>query len=153
MADTRIQNEVEDWIRRTWMPEHYGQKFRKERLLLSSGGHFDFDAVSEDDRFIASISTSSGKTSGGKYPVGKMNKLRADILFLIMATAERRVIVLTEPDMHAICMKEMEGGRVPKNVEFALVELPPDLASRLQGAREKSSQEVRPATAKGGTAF
>lgn len=148
MADTRTQSEVEDWVRRHWMPERFGQQFRRERVRLSSGGVFDFDAVSTDDRIVASISTSSGKTSGGKYPVGKVHKLRADMLFLIMATAERRIIVLTEPDMHAICLKEAESGRVPAGVEFLVAELPPDLAARLRDARELSSREVRPSPPK-----
>jgi len=144
VADTRTQNEVEDWVRRNWMPERFGQQFRRERVRLSSGGVFDFDAVSADDHIVASISTSSGTTSGGKYPVGKVHKLRADMLFLTMATAQRRIIVLTEPDMHAICLKEAEGGRVPLGVEFVLVDLPPELATRLKDARERSSREVRP---------
>ena len=47
MADTRVQLEVEDWVRRNWMPEQYGIRFSRERLRLRSGGVFDFDAVSE----------------------------------------------------------------------------------------------------------
>ncbi len=50
MADTRIQIQVEDWIRRNWMPKKFGQKFHRERLQLSSGGVFDFDAVSADNK-------------------------------------------------------------------------------------------------------
>jgi hypothetical protein len=48
MADTRIQLEVEDWVRRDWMPTQDGAKFSRERLRLRSGGVFDFDAVNED---------------------------------------------------------------------------------------------------------
>ncbi|MCC6180034.1 MAG: hypothetical protein IT305_32370 [Chloroflexi bacterium] len=144
MADTRTQNEVEDWVRRNWMPEQFGQQFHRDRLQLSSGGVFDFDAVSADGRIVALISTASGRTSGGKYPVGKVHKLRSDMLFLTMITAEQRLIVLTEPDMHALCIKEMEGRRVPDGVVFVLATLPPDLASKLRDARELASREVRP---------
>ncbi|MBV9182901.1 MAG: hypothetical protein JO356_16450 [Acidobacteria bacterium] len=48
MADTRIQPEVEDWVRLEWMPAQYGTRFSRERLRLRSGGVFDFDAVSKD---------------------------------------------------------------------------------------------------------
>lgn len=126
------------------MPKELGQQFRRERVRLSSGGVFDFDAVSADDHVVASISTSGAKTSGGKLAVGKLMKLRADMLFLIMARAQRRLIVLTESDMHELCMKEKAGGRIPPEIEFHLAQLPTELADRLRQAREKASREGRP---------
>ena len=144
MADTRIQLEVEDWVRTVWMRERFGQKFRRERLPLRSGGKFDFDAVSADEKVIATISTSSSLTSGGKHGVGKMMKLRSDMLFLIMAAAERRLVVLTEADMYKRCLAEVEGGRVPPEVEFVLAAIPAELRTRLEQAKAKSSAEVSP---------
>jgi hypothetical protein len=44
MADTRVQLEVEDWVRREWMTTHFGERFSRERVPLSSGGVFDADA-------------------------------------------------------------------------------------------------------------
>jgi hypothetical protein len=63
-----MQLEVEDWVRRNWMPTQYGAKFSRARLRLRSGGVFDFDAVSEDHSIMASISTSgaSGNQGSGK---------------------------------------------------------------------------------------
>jgi len=55
LADSRIQLEVEDWVRRNWMPTQYGTKFSRERLRLRSGGLFDFDAVSEDHFIVATF--------------------------------------------------------------------------------------------------
>jgi hypothetical protein len=147
MADTRVQTAVEDWVRREWMPKKFGHKFYRERLQLSSGGVFDFDAVSDDHNIVASISTSSGKTASGKLGVGKLHKLRADILFLTLAEAERRVMVLTEADMFELCLKELQGGRVPKSIEFISVpveDLPVGLATQLSKAREAASKEVSP---------
>jgi hypothetical protein len=43
MADTRVQLEVEDWVRKEWMPQHFGMNFYRERLKVRSGG------VSADD--------------------------------------------------------------------------------------------------------
>ena len=144
MADTRTQLEVEDWVRAHWMPQAFGMKFRRERLSLRSGGKFDFDAVSDDDQIIATISTSSALTSGGKHGVGKLMKLRSDMLFLVMAQAQRRLVVLTERDMYDRCLAEREGGRVPPEVEFALAEIPNELRVKLLKAKAESSREVSP---------
>lgn len=141
MADTRPQLEVEDWVRRNWMASEFGMKFSRERLPLRSGGVFDFDAVSEDRSVVATISTSGSKTSGGKHGVGKMLKLRSDMLFLTMVVAKRRLIVLTEKDMFDQCEKEAAGGRVPPEIEFACAEIPTDLRARLVEARNKASIE------------
>jgi hypothetical protein len=65
MADTRVQLEVRDWVRRNWMPLKYGMKFSRERVRIRSGGVFDFDAVNDDNSIVATISTSGAKTSGG----------------------------------------------------------------------------------------
>jgi hypothetical protein len=141
MADTRVQLEVEDWVRRNWMETHYGTKFSRERLRLRSGGVFDFDAVSEDLSIIATISTSGAKTSTGKYAVGKILKLRSDMLFLTQVDAKRRIIVLTERDMCDQCNKEFAAGRVPKEIEFVCADIPSDLRARLVKGREKASGE------------
>ena len=141
MADTRIQLEVEDWVRRNWMPAQFGAKFSRERLRVRSGGVFDFDAVSEDHSIVATISTSGSKTSSGKNAVGKILKLRSDMLFLTMVEAERRVVVLTERDMLDQCQKESEGGRVPKEIEFVCSTIPEELRTRLIAARLKASGE------------
>jgi hypothetical protein len=84
MADTRVQLEVEDWVRQQWMPQHFGMDFYRERMKIRSGGVFDFDAVSADKSIVATISTSGAKTSGGKNAVGKIMKIRSDMLFLTM---------------------------------------------------------------------
>jgi hypothetical protein len=144
MADTRVQLEVEDWIRQEWLPKKYGQPFRRERLRLAPGGVFDFDAVSADNTMVANISTSSGITSGGKYPTAKVQKLRADILFLTMVKAEKKLIILTEKDMFTLCEKEKENGRIPQGIEFVHVKLPDNLAIFLRDAKKKASKEVYP---------
>jgi hypothetical protein len=141
MADTRIQLEVEDWVRRNWMETQYGTRFSRERLWLRSGGVFDFDAVSEDRYIVATISTSGAKTSTGKYAVGKILKLRSDMLFLTQVDTKRRIIVLTERDMCDQCNKEFAAGRVPKEIEFVCADIPDDLRTRLVEGREKASGE------------
>ena len=110
-------------------------------MPIRSGGVFDFDAVSADSAIVATISTSGSKTSGGKYAVGKILKLRSDMLFLTMVDAKRRVIVLTERDMLEQCEREAAGGRVPKEIEFVCATIPDDLRARLVKARSLASGE------------
>lgn len=141
MADTRIQLEVEDWVRRNWMCTQFGMKFSRERLPLRSGGVFDFDAVSDDRSIVATISTSGSRTSGGKQAVGKILKLRSDMLFLSMVDAKRRIIVLTERDMCDQCEKEAAGGRVPPEIEFVCAPIPEELRGRLVAGRLNASAE------------
>ena len=144
MADTRVQLEVEDWVRKNWMASQFGQPFYRERLDLSSGGVFDFDAVSEDGRMVASISTSGATTASGKRAVGKLLKIRSDVLFLTLVSAERRLVVLTERDMYQLCMSESGAGRLPTSIEFAHAKIPDELAERLNKSRRKASREVSP---------
>ena len=144
MADTRVQVEVEDWVRRHWMPEHFGESFYRERVRLSSGGVFDFDAVNKDVSAVANISTSSAKTSGGKHAVGKVLKVRSDIYFLLLAEAKRRICVLTEEDMYDFWIRERQAGRVPNSVEFSLVRLPAELRATLMESQRKAAKEVSP---------
>jgi len=143
MADTRVQLEVEDWVRENWMPNQFGQTFFRNRLNLSSGGVFDFDAVSTDKSVAACIASSAGKTSRGKLGVGKLHKVRSDMLFLHLAAGlTRKLMILTEQDMHEVCLKEKAGGRVPNDIEFHLATIPADLHARLVKAREAASREV-----------
>lgn len=144
MADTRIQLEVEDWVRAEWMSIEYGQTFYRERVKLTSGGVFDFDAVSVDRHIVATISTSGARTASGKYAVGKMLKIRSDMYFLLLTEAERLIVVLTEKDMYEQCLKEKAGGRVPEIIEFGLAEIPSEMRLRLDNARKKASKEVQP---------
>jgi hypothetical protein len=123
------------------MEAEFGMKFSRERLPLRSGGVFDFDAVSKDRSMVATISTSGSKTAGGKNAVGKILKLRSDMLFLTMVEAKRRIIVLTERDMCDQCEKEAAGGRVPPEIEFVCAIIPDSLRSRLVDARLKASGE------------
>jgi hypothetical protein len=121
------------------MPEQFGMRFSRGRLSSRSGGVFDFDAVGDDETIVATISRSGAKTSGGRNAVGKILKLRSDMLFLTMVESKRRIVVLTERDM---CEKEAAGGRVPPELEFVCVMLPEELNRRLIAARMKASGEL-----------
>ena len=147
MADTRAHRLAEQWIAGEWLPRQFGQTFAETQLSLSPGGVFNFDAVSEDHRIAANISTSAEKTNTGKHGTAKVQKIRSDIFFLLLATAQRKLIVLSEQDMHAWWLKEAARGRVPAEIEFLHVVLPDDLIFSLQASRRRASREVTPQTA------
>lgn len=143
MANTSYQHVVERWVRDTWMPAAFRASFAPRKLPLRSGGHFDFDAVSPDGRIVANISTSSHRLASGKHGVGKVMKLRSDMLFLLLAECERRLVVLTEADMYAWWQGEIGRGRVPREIELVHAPIPEEMAIELRRARARASDEVR----------
>lgn len=144
MADTTCQRECAAWIRENWLPARFGQTFTEQSVHLTTGGQYKFDAVSADGRVVASISTSRAATSSGKHGVGKMMKLRSDMLFHVLADTEHKLMVFTEACMLDACVREQENGRTPADIEFIRAELPPELSEKLAHARDASSREVRP---------
>ena len=52
MADTRTQVRVEDWVRREWMPERYGQRFSRERVALTSGEYLFEELIALSSQVI-----------------------------------------------------------------------------------------------------
>ena len=135
MADTRAQNSVADWIRSEWMLTRYRECFSPKKVPLTSGGVFNFNAVSSNGRIVANISTSGPKTATGKHAAGKIMKVRSDIYFLLLTNAERTLILLTDQDMHTWWLNEAENGRVPGSIEFIHVPIPADFDHMLQDSR------------------
>lgn len=147
MADSTTRREVEDWLRSDWFPERYGQGFERRRVRLSTGGEYQFSAVSEDEQIIAVVSTSAATTSSGNLGVGKLQKIRADMLFLMLLDRDaHRVIVLTEQSMYDQMMKEKDAGRVPQCIEFLLAGIPAELRRKLTAAQRSASAEIRQAS-------
>ncbi len=134
--------EAEVWIRDRWLPRRYGQLFTKKKLMLRPGGEFEFDGVSDDGRIAVAISTNGGITTGGKKASSKMHKLRSDALFLLMANAQERVIVIADKRMFDICSQEKKRGRLPTEIEIERAELPPEMQTRLLAAQRTASDEM-----------
>jgi hypothetical protein len=142
MADTTCQIECEDWVRRSWMQEQFGEPFFRERVKLTSGGVFDFDAVNQDRTVVTTISTSSARTSGGNWATGAVMKLRSDMLFLLLAAPRRALLILTERNMYDLCIKEKSIGRAPQQIEFFHAPLPNELAAKLVTSKRRSADEA-----------
>ena len=144
MADTSAQRRAAQWVIEEWLPKKFDAEFRIEPVALSSGGQYKFDAVSKDGTIVVAISTSAATTSSGKTAIGKMNKIRSDMFFLLLTKARRRVLILTEEDMYNRCLAEKDRGRVPEQIEFLHVNLPVHIKKSVLESRERASEEVRP---------
>jgi hypothetical protein len=147
MADTRVQLEAEVWVVTNELPRVFSLGFSKTKLRLSWGGEFEYDAVSSDGSIVASVSTSSCHTAGGRPAVGKYHKIRSDVLYLLNAVGpKRRVLVFTDPEMIRHFETERTNGRFPPadQVELRLAELPETLKEALGRARKVASDEVSP---------
>jgi hypothetical protein len=144
MADTRFQHEVEEWVRQNFLSPHFRQPFEKKRLALRSGGTFEFDGVSTDRQIAVCISTGAGVTAGGKYPTAKVQKLRSDMYFLLLADCQRRVLCVTAADMFEVIQKELRNGRVASEIEVLHAILPADVEEKLKVARRLASMESKP---------
>ena len=146
MADTTIlKYKVESWIRDTWLPEQpefSGIKFTSCHLPLATGGEFEFDAVDKAWRIAICISTSSAKTAGGKANTGATHKIRADMLFLLLANVEQRIVVFTDRMLFLRFEDDrINRKRVPENIRFMHAPLPPALQEIVERVRRSSSKE------------
>ncbi len=146
MADTKAQNEAEFWIRRTALQERFDQQFTKRSLVLKAGGEFSFDAVSEDGKIVAAISTSLGTRSSGGDATAKLMKIRSDVLwfYLLQREPERKLLVFTEQSMIDLIERERKKGRFPSEFEVLKFDLPKEIADRVAESRRLAIEEMSP---------
>lgn len=110
-------------------------------LTLTTGGSHEFDAVVEDESIVASIKSLSGKTAGGNRPAAKYSSCLAELYFLSLVQAPKRLLVLTTPDFHAMFMRYIEGRLVP-GVGIELLRLPDELQAEVDRVSALASGEV-----------
>ena len=141
MANTSyLTKQVEDAVRLS-LAEQHGMTFTKQRLELASGGEHEFDAVSADRTVIASIKSSSGLTSGGNHPTGKVMACIAEMYFLTLVDAPTRVLILTSEDMYEILLKTLRG-RIAAGLTIAHIPLPAAIQSLASEVHGRASEEM-----------
>lgn len=134
MADPNAQNQVHAWLAETWLSQKLNLPLSRQRVKLTSGGGYSFPAVSTDEGTVAIFNTSLGT---GKNAVSKLNKVRSDFYFLLLANANRRLAVFTDRAMFALVHKEQKEGRVPEEIELLLAsQLPPEIDTILKASRQ-----------------
>ncbi|MBX3628094.1 MAG: hypothetical protein KF892_24000 [Rhizobacter sp.] len=147
MADTSVNHEAERWIVEHGLPVHFeGQRFQPKRLKLTWGGLFAFDAVSDDGKIVAAVSTSAARTATKKLASAKYQKLKTDALYLLHVDGDcRKVMVFTESCMHDYFKATVLAGRFPPAIELVHIPLPPPLQARVLVTRSLASKETSPA--------
>lgn len=141
MADTRfLKHAVEPYVRKK-LSEEFGSPFISRQVQLITGGSHEFDAVSEDGQIIAAIKTAGGKTATGKNPSGKINAALAELYFLSLVSAKRRLLILTTPPFYEILNNKLKGSLAP-GLELKLILLPPKLQRRVSEIQTMASDEV-----------
>jgi hypothetical protein len=127
MANSTIATkDVENWIRKEFLPQKYSQAFAKRKLGVQSGAEIEFDAVSEDGTIVCIISTSPVKTADGQFDTGALANVREKALWTISLNEKPETIVFacTDKSMLELVKKEKDNGRFPKQIKTVLVKLP-----------------------------
>lgn len=147
MSKSTFRHDVERFVRDEWLAPIVGQGFREANIALHAGGEFQCDAVSEDRKILASICTNAGKTISlkrSKKATPKLHKVRSDILYMMCAEAERRIVILTDRNMYDLCMEQVNAGRMPVGIEFLLAEIPSEMLEQLGRDHYHAACEVIP---------
>ena len=149
MADTSAYHNIERWVRDFELPKRFKQPFEKKRLPIGTKSNgtpatHEFDAVSGDGKIVVSVKASSGKTTGGKGPSGKIKDSYAEVFFLSrLQKRDKRFLVLTDREYYELFKKDSDG-KIPEGVEMMNIEPPEHLAEEVHKARKKASEEVSP---------
>jgi len=140
MANTRyLTSAVEDGVRHR-LSEHYQTSFHRRTLRLQTGGEHEFGAVSDNGRIVASIKTAS---AGGRAPASKVVNCLAELYFLSLVRARRRLLVLTSPEFHQL-FSTLARGKVAPGIEIVHIPLPIEVQARVSAVQQASGDEVQP---------
>jgi hypothetical protein len=141
MANTAMLRYKVEPVIRARLEVEFGQPFASTVLALPAGARREFDAVSGDRTIVASIKTSSGLTSGGNLPTGKIKSCIADLYYLSLVLADVRRLVLTNPEFFNIFMNRMEGAIAP-GIEVVLSPLGSELQAEVDLVMAAASKEM-----------
>ena len=97
--------------------------------------------MSEDRSVIGSIKASGGRTSGGNHPSGKVTASIAELYFLSLVQAPRRLLILTTPEFVEIFNRTMKN-KVANGIEVYPLVLPPDLQKVVTGVHDAARDEM-----------
>ena len=115
--------------------------FEKRKVELETGGWRTFNAVGADASVVATVMNSSGATSGGKKPVGKIRGAIAELYFLSLVAAPHRMLVTTNRSFLTFLEHDLDGA-LAAGLELVHVALPPDLAAAVARVNEIASEEM-----------
>ncbi len=115
------------WINRTRNARVFGGKelaaWFQENLTVGEEFQVGLPPFAEKVSFpeASSIKSSSGRTSGGNIPSGKIAEAYRDLYFLTLVHANSKTLVLTNPEFYDI-FRKVSDGKVAEGIEILLVE-------------------------------
>ncbi len=133
-----LQDAIE-WVRSALAAER-GVEVAKGSVELVSGGSRNFNAVATEGSVVATVMNSSGATSGGKKPVGKIRGAVAELYYLSLVSVPDRQLV-TNAEFHHYFLRELDGALAP-GIQLRHLPLPPNLAQRVAGVTAGASDEM-----------
>lgn len=146
MANTSyLRYVVEPWIRGQ-LETRWGKPFSSQVLELRPAGTHEFDAVAEDRSVVVSIKTSSGLTSGGNIPSGKINTCLAELYYLTLVDAPVRTLLLTNAEFRDILVSRLHGALAP-GITIELLALPEEMQREVDSVILAASKEMSLTTA------
>lgn len=144
MADTTaLKRQIEPHVQ-SWLRNQFGVRFRRQTVPLTgngTAGQHQFGAVSEDGKIVASVKSLSGRTTGENLPSAKIDSSYAEIYYLSLVQAERRLLVLTDLEFYRLFCKQSEG-MVVRSVNILHCPLPPELERVKEAVRTAASAEI-----------
>ena len=141
LIKTQIEPYIQTWLTETF-PDHV---FSEEEILLNSGGHHKFDAVSEDGSIVAAILCNRPKTRTGRENTGGVRKALGDIALLnLLPPSTARLMVFTDTGFHDL-IRRRGGGKGIAQIQTMVCLLPADLEALLEKILDGASLEQRAA--------
>lgn len=141
MADTTyIKRIVEPYVR-VELGREFGINFSSQHLTLTTGGTHEFDAVSDNQKIVASIKSAGGKTARGKRPSGKISDSEAELYYLTLVQSDTKLMVFTTPEFYDIMVKRLDG-RLASGISLKLIELPVEMQKQIVQIQTNASTEV-----------
>jgi len=140
MANTAPLQDAIHWVRED-LGRQFGLSMTKARVSLRTGGERTFNAVADDVSIVATVMNSSGSTSGGKKPIGKIRGAVAELYYLSLVEDARRLLVVTNPDFYAILRQEFRGALI-EEIELIHLPLPRNLAASVGRVHGAASDEM-----------
>jgi hypothetical protein len=131
---------VESFVRKA-LDREFGVHFEPRVLTLTTGGTHEFDAVSKDQKIVATIKSASGRTVSGRIPSGKIRAAEAELYYLTLVTAVHRLLVLTTPEFYEIMQKRLTKRLAP-GISLKLVRLPGKIRTEVERVQRNASNEV-----------
>jgi hypothetical protein len=143
MSNTRyLSTAVEEEVRHR-LSEQYQTSFHRRGMRLQTGGEHEFGAVSDNGRIIASIKTASPSDPGGRDPAGKIVNCFAELYFLSLVRARRRLLVLTSVEFCEL-FRTLAWGKVAAGIEIVHIPLSAGVQARVSAVQQAAGNEAQP---------